>query len=72
MSSGRGRPGRTLMYQVGGGGEGSCRPAGEDRAEHSCTRLVVEGKAPVVRPGKTWQNTHVLGWWWRGRPLLAG
>ena len=23
----------------------------------ACTRLVVEGKAPVGRPRKTWQNT---------------
>ena len=38
----------------------------------TCTRLVVEGKAPVVRPRKTWQNTHVLGWWWRGRLLSSG
>ena len=24
---------------------------------NSCARLVVEGKAPVRRPNKTWQNT---------------
>ena len=46
--------------------------AEEDLAEHSCTRLVVEGKAPVGRPRKTWQNNHVLGWWWRGRRLSGG
>ena len=60
------------MYKVGGGGEGACREDEEDLAEHSCTRLVVEGKAPVGRPRKTCQDTHVLGWWWRGRRLSAG
>ena len=86
LSPGRGRPVRTLclptcegMHWVGGGGEDACRQAEEDLSEHSvcrhvkaCTGLVVEGKAPVDRPRKTCQNIHVLGWWWRGRPLSPG
>ena len=35
------------------------RKADGDYAK-ACTRLLVEGKTPVVRPRKTWQNMRLM------------
>ena len=68
-----GRPKKTWQFQVGCGGDSSCRQAEEDLALPSwlwrgqlllagqrrpgSSKLVVEGTALVGRPKKTWQST---------------